>query len=146
MSAPGIEPATFGFLARHLACLAIGKVDYLRLKLLLYSEVTGNVMGVSKHAMIQYISNWLQLYYMYCNRLSDKIWQNESQESLVQFLAETYNYFYFEFFACFPSLQLGWALSNGNQAWPFTCSHCSFRPMIWIMINHTRPCILIATV
>ena len=54
MSPPGIEPATFGFLARHLAPLAIGKIDYLRLKLLLYSEVTGNVWGVSKHAMIQY--------------------------------------------------------------------------------------------
>ena len=44
MSPPvGFEPATLGFLAGHLARLAIGTVDYLYFKLLQYSEVTGNV-------------------------------------------------------------------------------------------------------
>ena len=49
MSPPGIEPATLGFLARHLVRLAIGTVDNLCFKLLQYSEVTCNAWGISKH-------------------------------------------------------------------------------------------------
>ena len=39
MSPLGIKPATLGFLAGHLARLAIGTVYKLRLKLLQYREV-----------------------------------------------------------------------------------------------------------
>ena len=42
MSPPGIEPATLWFLAGHLDRLAIEEVDYLCLKLVQYSKMTGN--------------------------------------------------------------------------------------------------------
>ena len=55
MSPPGIEPATLRFLAGHLDRMAIETVDYLCFKLLQYSKVAGNALGVSKHVAIQLI-------------------------------------------------------------------------------------------
>ena len=55
MFPPGIEPAILHVLAGHLVRLAIKTVDYLRFKLVQYSEVTGNAWGVSKHVEIQWI-------------------------------------------------------------------------------------------
>ena len=62
MSPPGIKSATLGFLAGHLVRLAIGTVDYLCFKLFQYSEVTGNLLGVSKDMTVQFIKLVMVIY------------------------------------------------------------------------------------
>ena len=70
-----------------LGCLVNGTDDKLPLKLLQYSEVTGDADGgrhklwENQHAAIPCL-NWFWLY-MYWNRLSDKIYIYSTNEDLI---------------------------------------------------------------
>ena len=63
----------------------------------------------------------------------------ESQWSLVRFPAETYFHFWLFFFPFFTTRR---SPCKWNQAWPFSFSHCCYRPQIRLIIQDYKYTIL----
>ena len=76
---------------------------------------------------------YIVICYSWQNSYSFK--RNKTSVPVTKQVKETY-IFIFNFFTCFLFLTAQYSPCKWNQAWPFTCRYCCFRPPDFI--NHTR--------